>query len=1133
MVTFHTMAACVAGESLGSRGTSPRTPQTMFFRPLVLEGSDLRLAVSILLLLAGIAGTAFCEAPSDMDFAHAKWAWHPDAGAKSVCFRKALNYSQPVEGMEILITADDSFELRVNGRVVGSGADWKTPQRYQVARPIARESSMVAVKCANSDGAAGMICKVIVHLHDGTDDTIVSDASWRCSDKEATDWDTIHADPAVDAWPAARAVGEYPCQPWGQVIKEKWESLQARLIARRAAIDQAVAKAPPSAPAYSEFKGKYLRPEYAAAYKSFVRLNGKTGLLETNGRVLRPFFTIYVQPKPGGASVLTIPDFDYDLVEQDFARMKQSGINVYPRFWNWSELLNADGSWQEVKHQPKGRSLPYFRYVYQVYDYFLDRAQAHGLYVNIEPSYYWGLHPDIVPPQYRDKIVLYGELWDAAKDAYSKILNYYSKRTVIISAMVGEEDLEFGQCLDEPEMQDRFRQFLKKQYGTITNLQRTWTSGYDYSDHSLWQERSIDDKQVIWPAYQLTKGAFDSLKSFDDVKLPVYDHYRSANNTGAALNDMPTYQENLLRDPMWIDFMEMKQQILISRLNELADAFHAADPNHIMYYCNPYDNNPAWHFMHCFDRARLRWDVIGVGQHDSGFEPWQVPKWATCREYVQNVAAYGPYLDAAGAYPKGIACGEGMGGKTREGIARYYPWWLTDLIGGGGAFFQSYDWNAISGRTSENPTAYDSTTLDTLGRFLSAVQSAPFGLKRDVEVLILRNKQAAYGMSAGYDFGNELYLASLLYQFHVPFDILPDSDVTLGTFEQGKVNLAGYRFIFVPAQNQLLSSRTWQLLQDWISDSRFAGKRGLCFGLYQDQDAYFNPIQPTSVHPAFEQLIGATGYTKRLPTSGKVQMYFHTPLGGEARGDSMTIELPAEGELGCFEKLPSRLESILSIGESGPTVVARNTVNKNPIYTCGFYLGLAYNPVWGMAKEQEPYNALSPLYGGMLSSVGIEPEFTAADNLGIYFSDDLATALVKERYGKPTDVTLSYKRADGTVYGGTTTTLSPAGVTTVKAPHLDAYGTMVLRRAVGIKLAGGSEIGWTCQVAPDGTVDLVISGKGRVFGSYDLRPKTTYSAHVDGQLAMVFTTDPTGIHKMPLDVPSKKPLHLVLRPGKR
>ncbi|MCL6518735.1 MAG: hypothetical protein K6T99_02775 [Armatimonadetes bacterium] len=907
-----------------------------------------------------------------------------------------------------------------------------------------------------------------------------------------------------------------------------WQELKAKLAERRKTM-----KTMPDTnafPGFSQFKGKYLRPEYASQYRSFVKLNPQTGLLEYEGKVIRPFFTVYSQPKPGGGWVLNIPDLDFDLLEKDFARMKQAGINVQPRFWSWAELLNPDGTWREVNKQPKGRGLPYFKYVFQIYDYFLDRAQAHGLYVNIEPSFYWGLAPEVIPAEYRGKILLYDELWDAAVEAYSKILNYFSRRTVIVAVMIGEEDLVFDHCLSEPIMLERFKRYQRKTYGTISNLQRAWRWGYDYDNPKL-EEQTVGGKKVLYPIYPMVSGKFDSWKSFDDVRLPLLDYYRSTDSPNTFIQDMPTYQRNLLQDPIWIDFMQMKEEILIARLNQLADALRKAAPNHILYYSNPYDFNPAWHFLHCFDRARLRFDVIGVGQHDSGLDTPEVPQWATCREYVQNVASYGPYICIEKGFPRGFACGEGEGGRTRDGTARYYPWWLTDIVGGGGAFFQSYHWNHIAGRSAEKPTDYDSKTLEAIQNFLAEIKNVPFSFNRNAEVLILRSKHAAYGMSAGYDYGNARYLASILYQLHISFDILPDSDITPGSFEEGKVNLNKYRFIFVPCQYQLPPSRTWQMLFDWLTDPRYAGRRGLCLGWFSDRDCYFNPIKPEEVHPAFCALTGTHGYSSRVSASGKLCFRYARFFGSAARGDELEILLPQDAEIGCFDTNKMSAEPILTLGENEKAVVVRNVVNGNSIYTCGFPLGIAYDPVWGAEKEQTPNNALLLLYQGMMSLVDVKPALSAPDNLGVYVSDDRSAILLKERFGRKTEVVLKLNDTSGIIYQDTTTAFSPTGETEIRDFTIEPYGVKVLRKVAAVRAPGISIV---CKPTSEGGLECELIGRGKVSVLFELKPMTIYSVRENGELSMVFTADGLGRQAIAFDLSDGvKPLHVSVKPSQR
>lgn len=1073
------------------------------------------------LILIALCGQALCQS-SGRDFNGSKWIWHPDAH-RTVYFRKLVSLDRPVAAFDILITADDSYELWVNGRMIGSGSDWQKPQTFEVKTPIAREHSAISVKCTDNGDAAGLICLVTVRFEDGTTADIASDETWRATADPADGWNSLRFDDS--AWTPVKVIGDYGCEPWGRVMPEPWESLRSRLIERRQKIEQMIGNV--RHPQFSQFEGEYVRPEHADLYQSFVKLNPRTGLLERDKKTFRPFFTIYSQPKKDGGWIINIPEFDFDLLEKDFARMRQANINVQPRFWNWSELLNADGTWREVEKQPHGDTLPYFKYVYEIYDYFLDRAQAHGLYVNIEPSFYWGLHPEVVPAQYRGKIMLYDELWEATQEAYAKIMRYYSNRTVIVAAMVGEEDLLFENCLDDAEMLERYRRYLKSSYATVSNLKRVWEYGYDTADRTKWVKKTISGRDAMWPEYPFVKGAFDEWTSFDSISLPLFDYYHSEDPPYAPLTDMWTAQENLTRDPMWIDFGRMREELIISRFNSLADALHHADPNHVLYYCDPFDFMPSWHSIICFDRAKLRFDVIGVGQHDHEIEPSDVSHWATCREYIQNVASYGPYAGMGG--PKGFACGEGGGGKTRAGVRTYYPWWLADIVGGGGAFFHSYHWNHIAGRTYEQPENYDSAALDAVGEFLEQVEGAPFSFNRDAHVLILRGRNAAYGMSPGIDYGNARYLANILHQLHIPFDILPDSDVSPGGFEPGKINLSKYRFIFVPAQNQMLSSRTWQILDDWLRDPRAAGQRGICFGLYQDQDSYFNPAGPEEVYPGFAGLTGVKGFSRRTPVSGAVDMRFARYFGKAVKGQALSLQFPAKGEIGVFDFVTQPVEAVLDL--DGKPVVARNVINGNPVYTCGFYLGMAYDPMWGLEKEQEPYNALNPLYQGMLLLAGIEPGITAPDNVGVYIADDASMILVKERFGKSVQFDLGVKRLAGSVFDGTTVSHGADGSSVVKGVKVEPYGVTVLRRVAGITTSGGTNVSWEATPSGGG-FDCTLSGKGKVAVTFELAPKTIYSIRENGTLLKVFTADAKGRHAMTFDL-GAKPRRIAVEENKR
>ena len=226
------------------------------------------------------------------------------------------------------------------------------------------------------------------------------------------------------------------------------------------------------------------------------------------------------------------------------------------------------------------------------------------------------------------------------------------------------------------------------------------------------------------------------------------------------------------------------------------------------------------------------------------------------------------------------------------------------------------------------------------------------------------------------------------------------------------------------------------------------------------------------------------------------------------------------------------MEGILTLGEDGPAMLARNIVNGNSIYTCGFYLGMAYNPVWGMEKEQNPYNTLTPLYSAILTSAGVEFPVIAPDNLGVYVSSDASTILVKERFGKATSVALEIKDFPGVIFGGAATACDAGGKVQLNDFAIEPYGTLVLHKVGSLSLTGGKGISWTCKPSSDGNLDLTISGTGKVIATFGLKPKAIYSASENGQLSMVFTAGEDGKHKMMFTL-GAKPLRLLIKPSNR
>jgi hypothetical protein len=161
-------------------------------------------------------------APTSGRAAEAEWIWSPaydkEMAPPGECyFRKTFSLSTPEHG-EIQIAADDAYELYVNGRLIGSGKNWKILDVFDITRYLVSGTNVVAVKATNSEqGAAGLVARVAVQQQGGTHVAYSTDASWKTSLKEFPQWTKARL--PDNQWLAARSFGALNTTlPWGNEV---------------------------------------------------------------------------------------------------------------------------------------------------------------------------------------------------------------------------------------------------------------------------------------------------------------------------------------------------------------------------------------------------------------------------------------------------------------------------------------------------------------------------------------------------------------------------------------------------------------------------------------------------------------------------------------------------------------------------------------------------------------------------------------------------------------------------------------------------------------------------------------------------------------------------------------------------
>ena len=151
-----------------------------------------------------------------------QWIWSPafekELAPQGACyFRKTFDLTSPEQG-EIQISADDKYELFVNGRRIGGGENWKKLDVYDFTKYLTSGPNVVAIKAENSEGgSAGLVARVIVKQQGGTHESHASGTTWKTTLKSFPRWQMPKFDDSQ--WLPARAFGQLGATlPWGNEI---------------------------------------------------------------------------------------------------------------------------------------------------------------------------------------------------------------------------------------------------------------------------------------------------------------------------------------------------------------------------------------------------------------------------------------------------------------------------------------------------------------------------------------------------------------------------------------------------------------------------------------------------------------------------------------------------------------------------------------------------------------------------------------------------------------------------------------------------------------------------------------------------------------------------------------------------
>jgi len=985
-------------------------------------------------------------------------------GHRQAYVRKSFELPAGVRRAVLAVTGWHTISVWLNGKLVaeyyGSGPD-RVPRFTDVTAQIQPGANALDLRVW-SQWAPTVYAQLRIELADGTFNDVGTDGSW--------EW---HAAPA-DGWPR----GPAPAGDWRKVEivddyygtggrggnwKKEFALMPRGMLRRRLGAFSQRMRNGWQSPRKSRFGGEYVKAEHATQYGSPLRIDPDYGqVIDATGKIRHFFFTIYGQ-KLRGKTVLAWAEFDFDRLEHDLALMEASGVHPYVRFLGWGRLLDANGNWQRCETQPQGTGLPRFEHNYEVFDYFLDRCEAHGRFVAVECDFFWSAHWDTLPTPYHTRYYLYPEATEANALAHRKILSRYSERACIAGFLIGEEEIQMAHDLDNSHLRDDFAEYLRERYGSIDKVANTWRRGYDFHDHSLWQTvkrrpsnwgASVDAKlveEVLPPRCPLKDGFWGRVTDWPQIGLPVWPRFRWAQEPHAELLSHRAYMEHTDDDPTWIDYNTFREDVLYLRMvSRWAKIVRAAIPRHWLFHSNAQDYTSHWHFIHFHRRAELPFDVIGVGSHDHRKNLSDIQPWHRVRKYLRVIASYRPYVLAPGSPAVAVSSGEGEGGKAgdEDAILDYYRGQSMEMVGHGAALEQSYTWMHMSGaNVDQDGRARMTKALKWMGRFYHDVDGVRFSLKRDVPILIVRNSNLQRSNRSGRDFGNALGLIAALSQLNIELDVAMDQDLVYGK-QHRKIDLGQYRMIFLPCIECDYPDPFWQQLDAWLSDAAHRGRRALVLGYVGKRTPYLAPQD--ALHPMLAKWLGADDYADTHMLRGSNE-YAWRPVSERFDAARIRLHFGGRGDITCIGLFGAGTPILLTANRQpvGITTAYRG----NSVYAFGFPLGLAFDNLWGLPAgqpngkpaPQDPYDILASLYEDLVEATHIPRPIRAPHNVRVAISDDQSVIMVRELYGIETTDLCTLKLPVGADYEGCELVRQQDGRTLVKA-RLAPYGGLHFSR---------------------------------------------------------------------------------------
>lgn len=160
----------------------------------------------------------------------ARWIWHAEGQPAAAApvgrrwFRRefTLSAGQEVVSARACFTADNSFELWLNGDRVGAGDNFRRLEMFDVGALLRPGTNVLAVLAGNGGAApnpAGLLGLLSLQFKDGTERMIATGPEW--SSRASAPPEGWRAAVAAAGWSQALDLGPAGMSPWGQPASDQ------------------------------------------------------------------------------------------------------------------------------------------------------------------------------------------------------------------------------------------------------------------------------------------------------------------------------------------------------------------------------------------------------------------------------------------------------------------------------------------------------------------------------------------------------------------------------------------------------------------------------------------------------------------------------------------------------------------------------------------------------------------------------------------------------------------------------------------------------------------------------------------------------------------------------------------------